>query len=209
MRSRQSLRGRGSAGWPRARLGSRARDAAALMSLTLVACADHAIDLFPQPTADGATVDPSATRDARTPGRDDSATGVGCLSDTDCTPSQARCEPSLHVCVQCIANDDCAGRSRSSCNRETNRCALPCANDADCPSDMVCDPHQGVCVECLDDSQCTDPREGRCTQEECVQCVSAQDCAAGDQCWQFTCVACVTSADCPEGGTCSIDHECR
>jgi Cys-rich repeat protein len=180
--------------------------------LLFAGCGDMSVDLFP--SLDGATLGDAARHGG--PALDGAGAGLdadtpGCRSDADCTGSEAtRCEPVLLVCVECIANADCASRNTTSvCNRVTNRCASPCQADTNCASPDVCDIGQGTCVECLDDSQCAESRnEKRCVEETCVQCASAQDCPSDTQCWQNACVACVTSADCPEGGTCSAEHVC-
>jgi hypothetical protein len=147
--------------------------------------------------------------DAATANQNEGGANVGCLLDADCTSSDVpRCEPALHVCVECVGlTGDCANQSKSRCNRVTNKCALPCATNGDCASG-VCDTGQGVCAQCLNDSQCK-PDNPRCVQERCVGCLSAQDCPPREHCWQTACVACVTDADCPEGGTCSTDHACN
>jgi hypothetical protein len=186
-----------------------------LVWLVLPGCGDTSVELFPSAgalgAADGATVDgASADATGEIPG-DDGAAAPGCRSDADCTSHEAtRCEPALHVCVECIGVDDCAGHGNSTCNRVTDRCVSPCTVNDDCPWPEVCDVAQGACAECLDDSQCASTRdEKRCAQERCVQCESAQDCPTGAQCWQATCVDCVTDADCRDGGTCSTGHVCN
>jgi hypothetical protein len=184
-----------------------------LLWLVLPGCGDTSVELFPslgaRGAADGAAVD-EASADAAGQIPDEDGAGPGCRSNADCTSRQAtQCEPALHVCVQCIEMDDCAGHGDSTCNRVTNRCVSPCQDNHDCPSSDVCDVAQGACAECLDDSQCASTGDEKiCSQETCVECESAQDCPAGSRCWQATCVACVTDADCRDGGTCSTDHAC-
>ncbi len=191
----------------------RQRLSAAYVSLVLFGCADKAIDLFPPngALATDAETGNSSTRDAVSPAQSEGGGAFGCLSDSDCTsPDAPRCETTLHTCVECVGLDnDCSGRSRSACNRVTNRCALPCATSGDCASDDVCDTNQGVCVECVNNSQCFGPDETLCVQETCVECASDRDCAPDMLCWQTTCVECVTSADCPDGDVCSTRNECR
>jgi hypothetical protein len=193
--------------WTRLRLG------ALLPFHVLLGCADTSVDLFPSPdgqsTADAPHETSAAAFDATGQSREGGDTS-GCLSDSDCTSREAtRCEPALHVCVQCIGMGDCVEGANSTCNRVTNRCVEPCTTDGDCESSDVCDPSQGACAECLDDSQCTQSREKKCVQETCVECANAQDCPAGNLCWQATCVACVTGADCPDKESCSTDHVCH
>jgi len=151
------------------------------------------------------------SNDVATPYPNEGGAKADCLSDNDCTSSEARrCEPALHVCVQCIGlAGDCANQSKSKCNRVTNKCVLPCSTTGDCSSPDVCDRSQGACAQCLDNSQCVKADEPKCVEENCVQCQGAQDCPPGAHCWQATCVACVTDADCPNGGTCSTDHACN
>ena len=133
----------------------------------------------------------------------------GCLSSTDCTsPDYPRCEPTQHLCVQCIgATGDCANQRESVCNRVTDRCELPCASNGDCTAPDVCDLTQGACADCLQNSQCPSSAP-YCISEECVECTTNSDCTNGEVCWHQRCVACITSAQCHDGGTCSTYHEC-
>jgi hypothetical protein len=138
-----------------------------------------------------------------------STTTEGCLSNADCASLESpRCEPTQHVCVQCIgAPGDCANQRESVCNRITNRCELPCTSNDGCMSPDVCDLTQGACADCLQNSQCP-AGAPYCVSEECVECMTISDCKNGQVCWHQRCVACVTNADCHEGGTCSTYHEC-
>jgi hypothetical protein len=106
---------------------------------------------------------------------------AGCRSDADCHGENHRCQPGLHICVQCIGEPaDCARQgAESKCNLVNYTCGVPCATDRDCTAPDVCDS-QGVCTDCLSSSQCpTD--QPRCVNEECV-CLSNSDCANGRVC---------------------------
>jgi hypothetical protein len=113
--------------------------------------------------------------------------GGGCQTDSDCHGENHRCQPGLHVCVQCIGDpNDCAKQgNESKCNLVNYTCAAPCAADGKCPSPDVCDS-QGVCTDCLNSSQCP-ADQPRCVNEECV---------------------CLSDADC-NGGVCDSDQTCK
>jgi hypothetical protein len=189
------------------------------LALACVACGDGTLELFPSSDsgspADAAVSadtghDASTTADHATPSGGDAAPIGGCTSDADCTSSDApRCEPTRHVCVQCIGlPGDCPTPPETQCNRVTNTCAQPCTTSADCSSPDVCDTAQGACADCLTDPQCSGDTP-RCVDEECVDCVVNQDCPSPQRCWQLTCVDCVTNADCPDASACSTDHTCQ
>jgi len=199
-----------------------------ILALACGACGDGTLELFPSSDAGtGADASASASADAdldapatdtngdALASPDHAGTAVeagpgGCTSDADCTsPDAPRCEPTRHVCVQCVGlPGDCATPPETKCNRVTNTCALPCTTSADCSAPDVCDPSQGACADCLVDTQCSSDTP-RCVDEECVDCVVSQDCPSPQRCWQLTCVDCVTNGDCPDGSACSTDHACN
>jgi hypothetical protein len=179
--------------------------------LLLSACGHDTLELFPgagiapdghAPTAGDDASAPAATAqngDATTDANDaafgdraspavESGSAGLCQSDLDCHGENHRCQPGLHVCVQCIGDPtDCAGQgSESRCNLVNYTCAVPCAPDGGCPAPDVCDS-QGVCADCLNSSQCP-ADQPRCFNEDCV---------------------CLSNADCPDGGVCGSDQTCR
>jgi hypothetical protein len=134
----------------------------------------------------------------------------GCQSDRDCHDTSApRCESKRQVCVQCIGDSDCHDSTESKCNLFTNACTSACAPNGACPSPEVCDTNQGVCTDCVVDTDCAPLHQPRCSNQECVACLTNQDCASPTRCWQNTCVMCVTNADCSDASLCSKSHECN
>ena len=176
----------------------------------LFACSDGDVRLFPDETPDAGIGD-SAIVD--TPleaanAEEDVSEGI-CGSTASCPHETPRCEPALMVCVECVADSDCVGRTESKCNRVTDKCELPCASDADCNAPDICDERQGICADCRSDAQCAGTSEPRCLVEQCVECLSDADCAFAQHCWQHACVVCVTNADCPRDASCATSHVCN
>ena len=178
--------------------------------VALVACGDANIGLFPDEPPD-AEVSESAVYDAPLEATPDEEVDNGptCGSGASCPPETPRCEPALMVCVECVADSDCAGRTESKCNRVTDKCELPCSTDADCDPPDICDDRQGICADCRSDAECAGTREPRCLVEQCVECLSDADCAFDQHCWQHACVVCVTNADCPRDASCATTHVCN
>jgi hypothetical protein len=133
----------------------------------------------------------------------------GCTTDSDCKIGAAhRCEPALHVCVNCVGDSDCANRNDSRCNLYKNECVLPCAANTDCLGLDVCDVSHMWCADCvMNDAQCSTSRP-HCVDETCV-CQTSAECGVGKVCWQGACVSCGTTADCPAGKVCMANHDCE
>ena len=66
--------------------------------------------------------------------------------DLDACAAGEVCEPTEHVCVECVSSSDCPD-TEPSCNDTTNTCE-GCDTDADCtePPAPVCQP-DGTCGE--------------------------------------------------------------
>ena len=178
--------------------------------VVLVACGDGDVGLFPDETADAAIREsPASDASFETTSDEEIDSGRACGSSVSCPPETPRCEPALMVCVECVADSDCVGRTESKCNRVTDKCELPCASDTDCHAPDICDESQGICADCRSDAQCAGTSEPRCLVEQCVECLSDADCAFGQHCWQHACVVCVTNADCPRDASCATTHVCN
>jgi len=76
---------------------------------------------------------------------------VECLADSDCAPQH--CDVIQHVCVDCLLNSDCSGATPSCSTGHT--CGAACNNSGTCPTDTpVCETSSHTCVECLVNADC-------------------------------------------------------
>ncbi len=106
----------------------------------------------------------------------------------------------------CLADADCP---QANICRD-NQCVFFCQADEECDARQVCD--EGACldVDCRVDGDCG---EGRCLNNECVQCIDAEDCGeqvCGDGacvCAANACVECAADADC-DGARCNANSVC-
>lgn len=108
-----------------------------------------------------------------------------CTADGDCasTLGKGKCDPTRHVCVDCIGN----GMSCKFCETVTFSC-VGCLKDADCPSSA---PFCGPSLDCT------------------AHCTSDSNCSGGLHCDPITtfCVECATNKHCP-GHVCQPNHTC-
>jgi hypothetical protein len=82
-----------------------------------------------------------------------------------CSPISPICDISRSVCVQCLSNIECTGKTLG--NIPTPLC------------------HRGLCVQCADDSQCAStPSKHFCQLRGniCVECLRSADCADKGEC---------------------------
>lgn len=136
---------------------------------------------------------------------------VECGSAVDCAANQG-CNDLLHACAPlCAEPGDCAGQAQSRCDLTLDLC-VQCLADVDCvePRNPACDLG-GRCVECTGDASCP-PDRPSCLpgSDTCVECVDSSGCA-GQVCdtRENRCVECLVDADC-ELGTCDVErHRCR
>lgn len=152
--------------------------------------------------------------------------GDECLGQSDwatCSGDDGRCV--LQTCVvgaECIDNDGCLGSNIC----QGLRCVSPggcllgstCyqgADSSDCPTEDpptvytgtncdLTDDEVGICcnsVECLSSTDCSDPTPYCLSSNECVECLSPDDCDEGYTCnINKQCEAEFTP--CPSGGSC-------
>jgi len=152
-----------------------------------------------------------------------------CDASSPCTnPLKPLCyeDPQPSICVQCLADDDCAG-STPVCNQ--NHTCEACTDDDDCPdpaepicgssgacvqctlTDMtlcggttpVCDDDAGVCEPCATDADCTDSDPACMESGACGECSKTNTAACEGLVpvcnhEHGVCVPCATDADCPE-----------
>ncbi len=99
-------------------------------------------------------------------------TPVTCISDKDCTPIGAVCDPGKGVCRECLTELDCKGGQK--CQAFQCVTVTPCKSSKDCPGALVCSA--GACVECAADTDCDDSQF--CSQKICTKDV----CKPGAHC---------------------------
>lgn len=96
----------------------------------------------------------------------------GCKqAPTTCTPTctgNKVCDTKRLVCVDCLSNADCGGKTCLN-----NKC-VACTKDADCPNG-VC--QNNACVQCRSNAQCTSATSSRCASGTCAACASDADCS--------------------------------
>jgi MYXO-CTERM domain-containing protein len=97
----------------------------------------------------------------------DSGAGASCASSADCVAPLPHCEPTRHVCVECIGDRNC--EAGQVCDVATGTCAA-CLSDADCSVDFpYCSHDLGKCVECVASKNCGDLGLA-CTGGQCGSC---------------------------------------
>jgi hypothetical protein len=78
------------------------------------------------------------------------------------------CDPSRGVCVDCLAGEDCKGKSLFGVPIELCRrgFCVQCEVEADCAdTKRHCQSREGICVDCLKNDQCSTGLQcfnGRC-----------------------------------------------
>ncbi len=169
---------------------------------------------------------------------------VGCVqcrtSDADCVglpdATTTLCDTGTHVCVQCLADTDCASVPGTICDTtamrattsNSKRCIL-CAVNADCkdPVKGLCatnsDPAKNICTQCLTDVGCAAFNKEVCElhpanpeQNRCIGCRTDVDCRnaslpachGGGNPDTSLCVPCETSAHCTNSQkpACALDQ---
>jgi Cys-rich repeat protein len=155
-----------------------------------------------------------------------------CASSAECPPSIPYCDPTTAMCIECLADPNCAGpkafcgprgwcveclgdaecaKGKPHCDTEQSTCA-ECLVDAHCEATKVCDAAERRCVpRCADDSTC-EPMKPHCdaARRLCVECLTDANC--GDlkkpACGAFgRCVECTTPAQCvPDRPLCNVEE---
>lgn len=155
---------------------------------------------------------------------------VGCQRG-DCEGDLPMCEEEAGVCVECLADGDCAGPDAAVCiNHECSRCQ----ENADCgdPAAPRCEVESGRCLGCADDSDCRGQTEDGhnltiCTESgACTECTGSRYDACGlndrgaalvcdteaGRCTHLAegqaslCASCVSDAHCPKGARCVAEE---
>ena len=132
-------------------------------------------------------------------------------------PAAQSCDPRLGLCVDCVANADCADGPLTACDGARGTC-VECVGPETCPAQRpVCDVEANRCIECRSDADCAVTGEV-CLPgpQRCVQCRNDADCAGRDDdvlCLpdELRCVECVSDVDCvePDKPFCSSERECE
>lgn len=78
--------------------------------------------------------------------------GRSCADSSSCAPPTPYCDPTNHVCIECLSDRNCP--SGEVCNATLGTC-VRCLSDADCPaSTPYCSATAGKCVECVTSANC-------------------------------------------------------
>jgi Cys-rich repeat protein len=143
---------------------------------------------------------------------------VQCLADANC-PNGETCNTTTHRCVECQTSGDCPNSS-PYCDPD-GRCVDCLTNENCAPQNpqpggptLVCSQQSHTCIPgCTESSQCQtqfgQARVCDTTTNQCVQCVTANDCNGGVDAGrpfvctlQHTCtLGCNTTADCAQNQT--------
>lgn len=140
---------------------------------------------------------------------------VECNADNDCAGNAngSRCS-SAHRCVQCVDNTDCP---QGSCVTAINVCQRACSQTGDddvCGSDGQKCGAQGSCLECNDEAECRQSIRGmHCLScGYCAWCRDNADCLNGSAplCDPVLhqCVACIDGRNCSSGCCDLSTHQC-
>jgi hypothetical protein len=118
-------------------------------------------------------------------------------------PVQPACASA--ACEACVETSACAGTALELCHPESGACVAGCdpsAGDApgNCPAATRCDPTRSICLECVTADDCAAPTPA-CDDASgrCVGCVSPSDCtpqAPVCDTSALECVECLADGDC-------------
>ena len=118
----------------------------------------------------------------------------GCMTAADCRLTGA-CDPLTHQClIGCSAMAPLCAPWAPYCDMNRGVC-LQCSDDMDCHGKTfvgvlteLC--KNGLCVQCREEADCADFKYHHCAVRDgaCVECVSSDHCAAGQQCFEQHCV---------------------
>ena len=156
---------------------------------------------------------------------EDFACITGCRVDGNCAEGEIcedlTCITGCHVDSQCGAGEVCENLTCITGCHQDNQCAAGeicedlqcmagCRNNGDCPQDEICDAnHACVVPECLSIQDCAAGQI--CTDYFCVDfnCDANNPCPMGLVCDDGACVECITVDDCPnvDSFTC-VDSVC-
>lgn len=151
---------------------------------------------------------------------------------TGCSVSGQACSTTRHVCVECVADANCASAEFPHCDVAAGRCvactraadcgagkvcvpgtgtcAKACKEDVDCgAAEISCDQVRGLCVQCQGNDRCDDqPALRHCDLGgRCAPCAANTDCPATTpycDIFRSRCVACLEPEACPQGTACDV-----
>lgn len=137
-----------------------------------------------------------------------------CAGDLDCTALLDTCDEPFEcgpggVCVP-RPRDVCPALARSCAVIDACTCLPTDARDPALCGGLRCDPETANCVACLEAGDCAAGQHCHPSRRECVECVENGDCAVGvcDPS-SFTCVECTDITHCPDFGTTLCDPTTR
>ena len=137
-------------------------------------------------------------------------------------PGEARCDLDSHLCTYCDDDSQCeAGvEGLPFCLLTTGTC-VACLEASHCAEELgtrVCDVSDHVCRDCFGSLECAaeTPELPVCVDDgRCMPCSEADSGICGDdkpRCYLNECVACLTYEDCPDGNgfqLCELEnHQC-
>jgi Cys-rich repeat protein len=152
------------------------------------------------------------------------------MGDADC--DGWKCDTATGLCVECLADGDCAAdyvcqsnvckpEGGTPCQADSEcdlgelcvggKCVTGCRSNRDCPAGLVCDTARGAngqCVQCLTKEDC--PGNYQCNDGQCsFVCSSDLDCP-GRLCNTQTqqCVDCLSTDQCPIANICDEKGTC-
>lgn len=108
--------------------------------------------------------------------------GMPCADAAGCAAAAPVCDPSDGVCVQCVVDDDCAGRSFQTTCDPARRACVECVTSADCGDGTLgpaCDTTRAACT-CEDDESCLTNSHGPRCDELVRACTCRLDGDCGD-----------------------------
>ena len=87
-----------------------------------------------------------------------------CAASSECAAPRPHCHPTLHACVECLGDRNCA--AGKICKVDEGVCS-ECRSDTDCSAlRPYCISARGECVECLTNANCGDSgivcQDGKC-----------------------------------------------
>src|SRR5262245_20350800 len=99
-----------------------------------------------------------------------------CLSNLDCAPADPICEPSTHICVQCLANADCVGVPNAPICDPVSFGCVGCLMHADCTASNAC----------LPDGSCADPNNVIYVDQDGSDTPTSGSCSFDSKCATIT-----------------------